>query len=203
MGSALMLILGALYGTWPRHADLRRFDPARMARAETLMWRHYYEKRYWPLFAELYGTARDQQGFSPWDSLRLSFHAARAAYRFQPSRSRAEAEAALPDLVSYFRILATATPKPVDAADLARTELAWWQARRENVRPEDYGLILARVSSLLYGVDNDDVRASGVLRAEAMATRDARGAQIDDADWAKIAEDLDRSYRLLHRAIAR
>lgn len=172
-----------------------------MAQAETLMWRHYYEKRYPPLFADLYGVARDQQGFSPADSARIAFLAARAAKRFQPSRSRAEADAALPDLMDYFALLARAASGKVDVDKAARSELDWWQLRREKVGPDDYGLIVARVSTLLYGVDNAEIRRSGVLRGRAMAYRDGHGSAMTEADWTEIAGQLDASYRLLKQAI--
>ena len=44
VGPALALaavLLGGLvaYAVWPRHADLRAFEPAEIARLETAMWR--------------------------------------------------------------------------------------------------------------------------------------------------------------------
>src|SRR5712691_4594649 len=93
LATIALLAAGAAYAFFPRHADLRAFDPAAMARAETAMWRDYYEQRYVPLFLELYGLARIEQGFSPWDSFSLALNAARAAKNFQPSRSRADADA--------------------------------------------------------------------------------------------------------------
>lgn len=165
------------------------------------MWRDYYEPRYAALFAELYRVARDQQGFSPYDSLWIGFLAAGAAYRFQPSRSRAEADVALSDLERYFGILAHAAPVTVDVAQAARRELDWWQARRENIGADAYGLTVAQVSSLLYGIDSPDIRRAGVLRARAMAYRDARGGDMTEADWDAIARQLDASYRLLKQAI--
>jgi hypothetical protein len=193
--------LAAAYICFPRHADLTKFDPNAMARLETAMWRHYYEKRYLPLFADLYGVARSEYGFSPLASAQLAVAAASAAKAFQPSTSRAEAEAALPSLIDYFRILSNAAPAPVEVEDAARTELAWWQARREAVTPEQYGLIIARVATLVYGVDGDDMRRSGVVRAQAMAFRDARGADMSEADWSSIADQLDLAYRLLKKAL--
>ena len=43
-----VLILAALaaYAAIPRRADLTTFDPGEVARLETLMWRHYYDKRH-------------------------------------------------------------------------------------------------------------------------------------------------------------
>ena len=204
MGSLAIgvLILLALYAGYPRRADLTAFDASAMAQAETLMWRHYYEKRYPLLFLDLYGVARDQQGFSPFDSVRISFLAARAAKRFQPSRSRREADAAFPDLIAYYALLVRAAPVPVDVREAARKELDWWQARRENIRPDAYGLTIARVSTLIFGVDNGDIRRAGILRAQAMAYRDAHGGDMTEADWGVIADRLTASYRLLKRAIA-
>ncbi len=198
---ALALGLAAAYLCFPRHADLTRFDPHAMARLETSMWRHYYEKRYPPLFADLYDVARRQYGFSPLDSARLAVAAARVAKSFQPSTSRAEAEAALPALVGYFRILAAVAPVRVEVEDAARTELAWWQARREAVAPEQYGLIIARVATLVYGIDGEDLRGSGVERARAMAYRDAHAADMSEADWSFIADRLELAYGLLKKAV--
>jgi len=40
-------VLGAIgaYASWSRHADLRGFEPAEIARLEMAMWRDYYENR--------------------------------------------------------------------------------------------------------------------------------------------------------------
>jgi hypothetical protein len=195
------LALAAAYICFPRHADLTKFDPHAMARLETAMWRHYYEKRYVPLFANLYAVARHEYGLSPLDSVQLAMAAASAAKSFQPSTSRTEAEAALPALVDYFRILSAAAPAPIAVEDAARTELAWWQARREAVTPEQYGPIIARVATLVYGVDGDDLRRSGVMRAQAMAYRDAHDANMTEADWSSIAERLELAYGLLKKAL--
>jgi hypothetical protein len=195
-------LLGAAYFSYPRQADLTSFDAGAMARLETAMWRDYYEKRYVALFRDLYDVGRNEYGFSPLDSVELAFTAARAAKTFQPSTSRAQAEEALPFLDSYFGILAEATKRPIEVEDVARTELAWWQARREAVPVDQYGPIIARVATMLYGVDGEDVRRFGMLRAEAMAYRDARGADITEADWARISERLEVAYGLLKNALS-
>jgi hypothetical protein len=196
-----VVVLAAAYICVPRHADLTRFDPASMARLESSMWRHYYEKRYLALFGDLYDAARSEYGFSPLDSLRLAVAATSAARSFQPSSSRAEAEAALPSLIDYFRILSQAAPAPIEVEDAALTELAWWQARREAVTPEQYGPIIARVATLVYGVDGEDLRRSGLVRARAMAYRDAHAATMSEADWSAIAAQLELAYGLLKKAL--
>jgi hypothetical protein len=192
----------AAYAAIPRRADLTSFDPQAMARLETSMWRHYYEQRYAALFLDLYQMARSEQGFSPLDSLRIAVAAARAAKAFQPSRSRSEAEAAIPYLVGYFRLLASAAPVPIEIGEAARTELAWWQARREAVTPEQYGAIIARVTTLIYGVDGDTVRRAGLMRARAMAYRDARNGVMTEADWSAIEDQLRLAYGLLQKALS-
>jgi hypothetical protein len=195
-------MIGSLYAVFPRHPDLRAFDPATMARSETMMWRHYYQGRYLPLFADLYDNSRTQYGFSPWDSVRIAAAAARAARAFQPSTSRSGAQAALPFLTEYFGLLAHATLVPLDIEATARAELDWWQARREAVIPQSYGAMIARVSSLLYGIGSEKLREAGVLRAEAMAFRDARDGAIVDADWSAIERRLTEAYEILKREVA-
>ena len=204
IGAALaaIFVVAAAYVGIPRPADLTAFAPESMARLETSMWRHYYERRYVALFLGLYDVARWQQGFSPVDSVRVALAAARAAKSFQPSKSRAQAEAALPYLAGYFRILATAAPVAVDVEDAARTELAWWQARREAVTPEQYGAIIARVSTLLYGVDTADIRRAGALRAQAMDYCDAHAGRMTEADWSAIEHELQPAYGLLKNAVS-
>jgi hypothetical protein len=202
-GAVIAVVAAAIsYGVIPRRANLSTFAPDEMARLETAMWRHYYKQRYVALFLDLYAVARREQGFSPLDSVRIAVAAARAAKSFQPSTSRAEAEAAIPFLVDYFRILARAAPVVVDVEDAARTELAWWQARREAVPPGQYGAIIARVTTLLYGVDNADIRRAGVIRAQAMEYRDARSDNMTAADWSEIREQLRLAYRLLKKAVS-
>lgn len=198
--SAVAVVVAAYVFT-PRRADLTVFDPGAMARAETTMWRHYYDRRYLALFADLYGVARDQYGFSPWTSARIAVAAARAAKVFQPTTSRAQAQAALPLLIDYFALLAPACPVEVDVEAAARNELDWWQLRREHVGPKDYGLIIAKVTTLLYGIDGEMMRRAGVIRAEAMDFRDSRNTAIAEADWLKIAKDLTTAYGLLKQAI--
>lgn len=166
------------------------------------MWRHYYDKRFSALMLDLYRLARDQEGFSPLDSARIALAAASAAHGFQPTTSRREAQTVEPPLITYFALLAQGAPAPVDTVAAARAELDWWQARREPVGPETYGLTIARVATLLYGVENEDVRAFGVMRAQAMDFRDGRGQSITEADWTAIEQQLLSAYQHLKRAVS-
>ena len=71
VGAVIVVAAVVAYVAIPRNPDLTRFDPDEMARRETAMWRHYYEKRYLPLLYQLYETARREQGYSPLDSMRV------------------------------------------------------------------------------------------------------------------------------------
>jgi hypothetical protein len=194
MGRTIMLALAipaaalAAYACWPRKADLRVFDPAAMARFETAMWRDYYDKRYPALFYHLYESSRTQFGFSPLTCLRIALSAAQAARTFQPTRSRAEAEAAIPGLVTYYGLLRAAAPVAFDPLAVASRELDWWQARRESVGPQNYGVTIGLVAALTYGKPHDEpaLRAFGIGRAEAMAYRDAHGQAMTERDWSAI-----------------
>jgi len=202
----LALLFGAVaaYGSWPRKADLRAFEPAEIARLETAMWRDYYEGRYGALFYHLYEVSRTQFGFSPLDGFRIAWAAARAAKAFQPTRSREAANAALAALVHYYTLLAAAAPGGFDVAEAAWLELDWWQARREAAGPQQYGVTIARVAAITYGkpADHPSLLMSGIGRAEAMAYRDARGQAMTDPDWSEIECRLRRAYRSLKAAVA-
>jgi hypothetical protein len=180
---AVSTVVLAVYACWPWKADLRVFDPAEMARLETAMWRDYYGKRYPALFIHLYESSRTQ-----------------ASRAFQPTRSRAEAEAAIPDLVTHYGLLREAAPVAFDLQEVAARELDWWQARRESV---GYGVTIGQVAALTYGKPQDEpaLRAFGIGRAEAMAYRDARGQAIAEEDWLRIEMELRDAYHQLKRGI--
>jgi len=201
---AVLIPAVAAYTCWPRKAELRAFDPAEMARLETAMWRDYYEKRYPALFYHLYESSRAQFGFSPLASARIAMSAALAAKTFQPTRSRAEAEAAIPYLMTYYGLLREAAPVAFDVRYVASRELDWWQARREAVGPRDYGVFVAEVAALTYGKSKDDpaLLTFGIGRSEAMAYRDARGQAITEQDWINIEKQLVGAYRQLKTGVA-
>jgi len=199
---AIVVVAGGTYAAWPRHADLRGFEPAEIAELETAMWRDYYEKRHAALFGHLYQLSRTQFGFAPLDSFRIALAAAQAARAFQPTNSREAANTALPSLETYYRLLASAVPGGFDVAEAARLELDWWQARREAVSPEQYGVTVARVSAIIYDkpVTDPSLLTSGIGRADAMAYRDELGEAMTDTDWSEVECRLRRAYASLKAA---
>lgn len=204
---ALIAALGVLavvaaYVFVPRKADLRGFDPAALGRLESTSWRDYYDHRYADLCRCLYEINRRQYGFSPWDSGRLAFYAALAARRFQPTRSRMEAQRALPALERFYSLVRRRGGETFDPVHAARLELEWWQMRRENSTPAQYGEVVAQVSEEVYGVHDDSIREFGRLRAEMMDYRDQRrDGRMGPADWRAIERSLTRAYALLKAAV--
>lgn len=140
------------------------------------MWRSYYEERYAALLVDLYALNRDEYGFSPADSLAIAWYAARAAQAFQPTRSRAEAQKALPVLERYYAVLRERGGETFDAREAARLELHWWQLRRENAQPPDYGSVIALTTLVVFHADNAQVRRAGLLRSgnDALSRQTAR-----------------------------
>src|SRR5262249_10881490 len=129
--------------------------------------------------------------------VRSGMAAADAARIFQGSRSRAEAQAALPALTTHFRVVAGAVHARFDPREAARLELEWWQLRRGNVGPAGYAPAGAAATAYLYGVAPDRVNTYARLRVEAMDLRDRKGAQITAHDWREIKMLLVEAYREL------
>ncbi len=59
------------------------------------------------------------------------------------------------------------------------------------------------MAALTYGKSKDDpaILESGIVRAEAMAYRDARSDAMTEADWTNIQAQLVRAYRLLKASV--
>ena len=200
--TAAFLLGLAAYVFWPRDAHLRVFDPARVARLETRMWRSYYEKRYGTLLVDLYTLNREDYGFSPADSLAIAGYAAQAARTFQPTRSRAEAQRALPLLERYYALLRRRGGETFQVREAALLELDWWQLRRESAPPAAYGVVIAQTMSVIFHADNAEIRRAGLLRAQMMSYRDERrDRSMQDSDWVHVERELARSYEALRAGV--
>ena len=200
----VLLLAGLAYGLWPRKADLRGFDADAVARLETAMWRDYYAHDHQALAAKLYELNREQYHFSPADSARLAFYAGKAAQLFQPTQSRAEAQVALPLLVSYFTLMQQSSGEAFDPANAARLELDWWQLRRENSTPPEYGKVVAQVSEEIFRAKNERITRAAIQRAVMMGYRDERrDGRMQPDDWAHIEKNLIESYRDLKAGVGR
>jgi hypothetical protein len=109
-------------------------------------------------------------------------------------------ELVLPDLERAITIAKDWTGAGYDPAVVARAELAWWVARRDDRTNsvDNVGGLIAELYAKFYEVPLYSVAEAGRLRAEAAALRDQSGQR---ADWEKVACLLDASYRTLHAAL--
>src|SRR5205085_7708629 len=128
----ILLVVVVLLAAWiafdltrPPTTDIRRFDPDEVARLETAMWRSYYSRRRLRLFFELGELLRTQYHFPFWQSQRVAYHAARAAFVFKDGHSRADYELALPDLVAYYTAIRRASNVPLHPQRAAHLERGW------------------------------------------------------------------------------
>ena len=177
---------------------LKAFDPEQTAALEVDMWQAYYAKENVRMFADLVRLTRQQFHYSWWTSLRSGFHLAKAAATFGNARDRYER--VLPDLETAFTISRDWTGATYDPAALAKSELAWWVARRVPAEssPENVGRLIAVVDGALYDKPADQVLEAAVLRARAGRLRDEGGT---NADWPEVSRLLHESYRKLHAAV--
>lgn len=198
---AALLFAGFLLWLFlPIQADLRRFDPDCVGDAEAKMWKHYYEPRHELLAVDVYRVARRAYGLSPFDSLRLTWNAARAATLFHGNNDGARRLAAEEHLRSYYEVIASHLG-PVNAAAAARMELQWWRQHRSR----QYGpcaVTLAALSAAVYGGEPERYATAAKRRVEAMVLCDARKNQpLSEVDWVSIRGLLVDSYRALREAV--
>ncbi len=179
--------------------DIRRFEAGAMGRMESAMWRSYYEGQWVRLGWQMMKVSREQFGFSWWDSLRMASHAAKAALYF---RKNTDDPRCLPGLEAYYSIVSRGVGGGLDVAEAARLELAWWKERRQHRRPHDYAKTIAKLTSLVYAVPEEAVLEASLLRAEAMAYRDARrDGRMTESDWLEVARQLEQAYAALQNGL--
>jgi len=203
---AFLVLYSAVDLFWPFHRDLRAFTPAELADLETGMWRSYYSKKFVALFFQLAEVLRTQYQFPPLRSFIGAYHAARAAFIFKEGTRRAEYEAALPSLVSYFGAIHRIGNINFDVTRASHAELEWWIVHRErkSYPPDALGRACAEAASALYRVPADSLMEHGNLRAAAMVIRDTRqdSGAVREEDWNRIDSLLRRCYASLHGRVA-
>jgi len=198
-----MLILSA--SIWIQYVlarpDMTGFSPQEMGRLESAMWRSYYEGHWFRLGTQTMAVACGQYGFSWWDGVRSSFHAARSALFF---RKNTEDPRCLPELEQYYAIIRNATGRDYDVRTAAALELKWWKDRRSGVAPRDYAKTIAQSAALVYRVTEEEILAAATMRAEAMAYRDARrNGKMTESDWQEVATQLTLGYSAFHKAVTK
>jgi hypothetical protein len=182
------------------------FDPDRLAKLETDMWKAYYRRQPARLFGLLVKAIRAQAHVSWPRALGASVLLTRAAAGF--ARATGDYERFAPDIVRAYRMLGL--PEHVDVEAVARHELRWWVVRREIglAAGTAAGESITDLYAALYDVPRERVAEAGRLRGIAAEIRD-RGATVDPdgprgrgaAYWPEVARLLRLSYRSLSRVI--
>jgi hypothetical protein len=200
LAAALALAALAAAGLYapPGPRSMRSFDPARVADLELAMWQAYYRKEKLRLGVLLVATLREQFRYSWLTATRAAYHLARAAAVFGDLRG--DYERVLPDLERGYAIARDWTGAAFDPGVVARDELAWWVARRDQSTsdPHHVGALMAQLYADFYGVPRARVAGAALLRAQAGALRDHGGL---GADWRGVGALLHESYQSLDAAL--
>lgn len=203
---AFLLIL-LLWISWdlfvPSKSDFRQFDPEKIGRLETAMWRSYYERKPLQLFFLLASTLRVQFRAPFWRSQLLAFYAAKAAVTFQKGDGRTAYDKALPDLRKYYSGISNLSEKTFDVASVATNELEWWIIRREPDlhSPSDWERLIAQNAAEVYHLPVEKMNRHAMLRVEAMIKRDRIGGDITENDWMEIEQLLIESWESLFKEV--
>ena len=193
------VVAGMVWFFWPARPNLTGFDPAAMAQLETAMWRDYYGQRWLPLLGHTWRASRQQYGFSRWDSLRLAWHAARAARAFQRDT---DDPAAISAMTTYYQVVAKAAPGVFDARKAAGWEMHWWRQRRKSAPSGEWSQTIATWTASLYGCSVEQMLPAAQARTQAMIYRDARRKTgLNDAEWREVSRQLFTAYDQLRQAV--
>lgn len=178
---------------------MRQFNPSRLADLEVRMWQAYYAKERVRLFTLLVTMLHEQYRYLWAVAATEGFHLARAAATF--SDLKGGYDVVLPDLEAAYATARWWTDAGFDPRAVAKTELAWWVARRVPGQnsPEHVGALIADEYAALYETSRRSVETPAFLRAQAAALRDAEAGQ---PDWIRIGELLQASYSALLTALA-
>ena len=124
---------------YPFKRDIRKVAGAVIARMGA-MWRSYYEKKKGKLFLEASSLMREQFHFPFWQSQRVAYYAAKAAFVFKDGHSRNDYEKALPYLKKYYSLINNVAEVAINIDSAAVSELEWWIILRERGKhpPEEW-----------------------------------------------------------------
>jgi hypothetical protein len=181
------------------------FDPHRLARLETRMWKAYYRRQPARLFGLLVLALREQAAVSWPRALVTAVLLTRAAVGF--ARASGEYERYAVDIARGYRMLGVDDGR---LDEVAGWELRWWVVRREIglEAGSAAGDAMARLYAALYGVPLESVAEAGRLRGLAAELRDRGAANDPDGPrgegrdyWPEVTRLLRDSYVSLSAAL--
>ncbi|MGI8687233.1 MAG: hypothetical protein ACR2M3_01525, partial [Thermomicrobiales bacterium] len=188
----------------PKENPLSTFDADAIAWLETRMWQAYYAKQDARLFLLLVRLVAQQFGL-PWArAVRVALMLVRPAMHF--ARTRAEYEAAIPDIAAAYTQLQEECGASFDANEVAAREVRWWVVHRHRAEMGAAALTdaIADLYAAIYRLPPSVVREAARLHAEAAFVSDdgrdqygVRGAPY----WQEVSDLLQQSYRALKAAV--
>ena len=193
----LLVVWIAIDLNYPYKTDIKKINPAEVARLDGAMWRSYYEKKKLKLFFQSAELMRKQFGAPFWRSNVMAYHVAKAAFVFKDGKDRNDYEKALPDLVKYYQLINNISNTGFDAAKAANLELEWWIIRRYRNEhpPAEWEKYLSLGSESVYHIPAEKFSAYSHLRVEAMLLRDNKGDSITENDWIQINNMLQQAWK--------
>lgn len=194
-----LIVTVLLYGGYSTLMKRPALDAAVIAKAETAMWRAYYERDDKALAWNLVHLMRSQYGLNWWEAGTIGYLFADSAMKFRNGEVSHTSEV-LPELIEAYRKINATTSINFDPVKAAKAEWSWWIARRSNRHnsPQNVGKQIASLYQILYGQDHPAFQESGLLRAQAANLRD-QGKH--NADWKTIETMLTESYTTLIDAV--
>jgi hypothetical protein len=193
-------------------AQIRSFEPDRIADLEYRMWVGYYQRRWPHVLAAMISLLH--LGFGPdlvrtLQGARLMLRAVQLWAPF-PDNDPDGAQACMHRLYALVRLRFGEPADPVRAASL---EIAWWRAHRERQYAPDPGETgdellesVTRLYSCLFGETEDAVRPAAVHRVQAMDLSDQwvrEGCRPDSPLLPLERAALVRAYAALLAAVHR
>lgn len=208
----IFLILFSLLIAWividlfiPIKTDIKKFDPAVVARLDTDMWRSYYDRKPLKLFTQLAKLMRKQFHAPFWRSQLMAYYAAKAAFVFKDGKDRADYEKALPDLQKYYTVIHRMSSINFNVKKAARLELEWWIVHRQRAQHQggDLEKALAESAAAIYNIDPGILYDYAKFRAAAMDIRDTEQEKggVSEADWQQISDLLHQCWQSLYKEV--
>lgn len=202
--------------------QFKNFDPKTVAQIEAGMWRDYYwaresgtqivdrVKSAAGLYTGLATLTREQFGFNRTQALAVSTSLFCAALVFgfsKNNRFHVQDRVARPILNGAYSLARRFSESDFNPKEVARHELAWWQAHRGTREDSDLKekaiLEMAALFSEIYRVNENSVMPAAERRIEAAIARDqiSKVRLLTETDWDHIQDDLIACYKFLHTAV--
>lgn len=182
--------------------SLREFDPNMIAVIETSMWQAYYRHQFPKLFLLLLKLTHVHFHLNYIQNLKAAFYSASAAIDFRRNRGKENKERITEKLTHFYKVISEHAIENFDYKKAAELECEWWFIDRY---PESYSVsrreALARAMAILYQVNPLLLMEYADYRARAMELQDKAEVEKKEADWDKVTELLQYSYKSLHSAV--